>query len=238
MESKDAEKNQIGVATYLIDKLALRVGNEKGEDEADTVGCCSLRVEHINVVEGESKLEFDFLGKDSMRYHNIVEVEPIVYKLVARFRQNKEPKDDVFDLINASKLNDHFKMHMDDLSAKVFRTYNASYCLQNQLQVKGTGVNLNTDLMDLKKKFYDDCNRDVAILCNHKKAVSKNYEEQRKKMDEYIDEKKKELKALEIWKKKLQQAEKKKEAPKPGKNDKDMPKTAEICASKMKKLQE
>ena len=129
MESKDAEKNQLGVATYLIDRLALRVGNEKGEDEADTVGCCSLRVEHINVVEGESKLEFDFLGKDSMRYHNIVEVEPLVYKLVASFRQKKEPKDDVFDLINASKLNDHFKQHMDDLSAKVFRTYNASYCL-------------------------------------------------------------------------------------------------------------
>lgn len=58
--------------------------------------------------------------------------------------------------------------------------------------------------MDIKKKFYDDCNRDVAILCNHKKALSKNYEEQRKKMDDYIDEKKKELKALEVWKKKLQ----------------------------------
>jgi len=35
------------VAAYLIDKLALRVGNEKTEDEADTVGCCSLRKEHI-----------------------------------------------------------------------------------------------------------------------------------------------------------------------------------------------
>ena len=31
----------------VIDVLALRVGGEKGEDEADTVGCCSLRVEHM-----------------------------------------------------------------------------------------------------------------------------------------------------------------------------------------------
>jgi len=46
----------------------LRVGNEKSEDEADTVGCCSLRVEHINMKEGFI-VEFDFLGKDSMRYH-------------------------------------------------------------------------------------------------------------------------------------------------------------------------
>ena len=34
---------------YFIDKLALRAGNEKDSDEtADTVGCCSLRVEHIS----------------------------------------------------------------------------------------------------------------------------------------------------------------------------------------------
>jgi len=35
----------------LIDRLALRVGNEKSEDEADTVGCCSLRVEHVKLEE-------------------------------------------------------------------------------------------------------------------------------------------------------------------------------------------
>ena len=37
------------VAVYFIDKLALRAGNEKDSDEsADTVGCCSLRVEHLS----------------------------------------------------------------------------------------------------------------------------------------------------------------------------------------------
>ncbi len=34
---------------YLIDKLALRAGGEKDTDEeADTVGCCNLRVEHVS----------------------------------------------------------------------------------------------------------------------------------------------------------------------------------------------
>ncbi len=55
------------------------MGNEKGEDEADTVGCCSLRVEHVLFDSGENKITLDFLGKDSMRYFNTVEVEPIVY---------------------------------------------------------------------------------------------------------------------------------------------------------------
>ena len=81
MHSNDLLDNQLGVCTYLIDKLALRVGNEKTEDEADTVGCCSLRVEHIKF-EGEYKITFDFLGKDSMRYFNTVEVEPVVYNLL------------------------------------------------------------------------------------------------------------------------------------------------------------
>ena len=81
MNSNDRLDNQIGVCTYLIDKLALRVGNEKGEDEADTVGCCSLRCEHIRF-DGDDLITLDFLGKDSMRYLNTIKVDPIVYKLL------------------------------------------------------------------------------------------------------------------------------------------------------------
>ena len=44
--SKDRRTQQMGVALYFIDKLALRAGHEKDEDEADTVGCCTLKV-HI-----------------------------------------------------------------------------------------------------------------------------------------------------------------------------------------------
>ena len=56
---------------WVIDILALRVGGEKGEDEADTVGCCSLRVEHLNFKQagqGDLDIELEFLGKDSMLY--------------------------------------------------------------------------------------------------------------------------------------------------------------------------
>lgn len=74
METGNYEMQQLGVATFFIDKLALRVGNEKGEDEADTVGCCSLRVEHVSVHDTDAKIIFDFLGKDSMRYYNEVDV--------------------------------------------------------------------------------------------------------------------------------------------------------------------
>ena len=57
---------QRAVAIYFIDKLALRAGKEKyGDDEADTVECCSLRVEHIQLYESKNGkdfvLKFDFL---------------------------------------------------------------------------------------------------------------------------------------------------------------------------------
>ncbi len=40
---------QRATAVYLIDQFALRAGNEKGDDEADTVGCCSLKFEHVTL---------------------------------------------------------------------------------------------------------------------------------------------------------------------------------------------
>ena len=43
-KSKDVQQQQMSTALYFIDKLALRAGHEKDEDEADTVGCCTLKV--------------------------------------------------------------------------------------------------------------------------------------------------------------------------------------------------
>lgn len=71
----DIYEKQLGTAVYLIDFLALRVGGEKDADEADTVGCCSLRVEHIKFSEKkQNTITLDFLGKDSIRYFNTVTV--------------------------------------------------------------------------------------------------------------------------------------------------------------------
>lgn len=42
-------------AMWVVDILALRVGGEKGEDEADTVGCCSLRKEHFSFTSTEAR---------------------------------------------------------------------------------------------------------------------------------------------------------------------------------------
>ncbi len=128
IRSQEIVDNQLGVCTYLIDNLALRVGNEKGEDEADTVGCCSLKVKNVEFPE-LNVIKLDFLGKDSIRYENTVNVPPEVYQRLTEFAKGKAQDDLLFDRINTGRLNDYLKSMMDELSAKVFRTYNASITL-------------------------------------------------------------------------------------------------------------
>jgi DNA topoisomerase-1 len=90
-------------AMYFIDVLALRAGNEKGEDEADTVGCCSLRCEHVTL-EPPNHVIFDFLGKDSIRYYNKVAVDEQVFKNIKIFKRDKKDSDGLFDRVNVSDL--------------------------------------------------------------------------------------------------------------------------------------
>ena len=101
---------QRATAMYLIDRLALRAGDEKGEDEADTVGCCSLRFEHI-ILEPPNKVIFDFLGKDSIRYYNEVEVDLQVFKNLKIFKKDpKKEGDPLFDRINVLFYNNNFRL--------------------------------------------------------------------------------------------------------------------------------
>ncbi|KAL3860588.1 hypothetical protein ACJMK2_010688 [Sinanodonta woodiana] len=167
-KSKEMMIQQRAVAMYFIDKLALSVDNEKEEGEtADTVGCCSLRVEHIKLhdeLDGkESVVEFDFLGKDSIRYYNTVSVDKRVYKNLKLFMDNKQPGDDLFDRLNTSIMNEHLNSLMKGLTAKVFRTYNASKTLQEQLNL----LTNPDDPVPVKLLSYNRANRAVAILCHH-----------------------------------------------------------------------
>ncbi|TNM86994.1 hypothetical protein fugu_007224 [Takifugu bimaculatus] len=195
-KSKEMRIRQRAVALYFIDKLALRAGNEKEEGEtADTVGCCSLRVEHINLYpkldDQEYVVEFDFLGKDSIRYYNRIPVEKRVFKNLQLFLENKQPGDDLFDRLNTSILNKHLQELMDGLTAKVFRTYNASITLQQQLKE----LSCSDDSVPAKILSYNRANRAVAILCNHQRAPPKTFEKSMQNLQTKIDEKQKQLSA-------------------------------------------
>ena len=74
-----------------------------------------------------------------LRYYNRVKIEKRVFKNLQLFMENKSEGDDLFDRLNTSVLNKHLQGLMDGLTAKVFRTYNASKTLQEQLNLLTEG---------------------------------------------------------------------------------------------------
>merc|ERR1712045_954628 len=197
LKSKEMRIRQRAVALYFIDKLALRAGNEKDEDQADTVGCCSLRVEHIDLHDEkdgkEHVVEFDFLGKDSIRYNNSVPVEKRVFKNLKLFMENKKDADDLFDRLNTSILNQYLQQLMEGLTAKVFRTFNASFTLQQQLDE----LTDPSDNVAAKMLSYNRANREVAILCNHQRAVPKTFDKSMENLANKIEAKQDTIKEAE-----------------------------------------
>ncbi|KAG1662684.1 hypothetical protein FOA52_014610 [Chlamydomonas sp. UWO 241] len=200
--SKDQVKRQMAVALYFLDKLALRAGHEKDEDEADTVGCCTLKCENVEMVS-PNKIKFDFLGKDSIKYENTVEVHEKVYAAVEKFKKmdqhgkKKEGRDMLFDAFDATALNKLLKAIMDGLSVKVFRTYNASIVLDRLLREQDAVRGSGPCSVDERKADYDRANKEVAILCNHQKSIGKAHDEQVGKIEAKLAEMNAELVELE-----------------------------------------
>ncbi|KAI4868715.1 hypothetical protein F4820DRAFT_409432 [Hypoxylon rubiginosum] len=183
LKAESMADRQRATAVYLIDKFALRAGNEKDtENEAETVGCCSLKYEHVTLQEPNTVI-FDFLGKDSIRFYDEVTVDRQVFKNLRVFKKApKKEGDDIFDRLNTTQLNKHLSSYMPGLTAKVFRTYNASYTMSNLLR----DLKVSDATTAEKIKLYNDCNREVAILCNHKRTVGAGHEAQMEKLGDRI----------------------------------------------------
>jgi len=238
LKSNDPLIKQRATAMWVIDHLALRVGNDKGEDQADTVGCCSLRIEHIKLHE-PATIEFDFLGKDSMPYRNKVEVDPLVYANFAEFLKGKKAGDDVFDRLSPPQLNAHLQSLMKGLTAKVFRTYNASNTMQDELVKWDAKKNKNMPV-DEKVLFFNRASVQVAILCNHQRTVSKTHSTQVEKLATVIKESEDEIKELKAHIKLIKAGKTPKERKKgpDGEPLKAFPTNADTCEKRIKALED
>ena len=103
LKDKEMAVRQRATALYLIDRFALRAGNEKGDDEADTVGCCSLKCNNITLTPPTEVL-FDFLGKDSIRFLNKFNVDEQVFKNLKIFKKAPKVDEDLlFDRLTVSR---------------------------------------------------------------------------------------------------------------------------------------
>ena len=191
LNDENPKNRQLATSLYFIDNLSLRVGGSKDtKEEADTVGVTSLRVEHITLLE-DNVIKLDFLGKDSVRYCRKVAVHSHVYKNLQEFMTNKSKKDELFDLINSSTLNEYLSSIMTGLTAKVWRTYNASLLFQKEIdkikEDKVSEIDPNERLNYLIAMF-NQANTAVALLCNHQKATNSSIDNMLNKIDDRLKE--------------------------------------------------
>ena len=175
MKSRDSKISKISTACYLIYRTAMRVGDEKDPDEADTVGATTLRKEHINITP--NTIEFDFLGKDSVRWQESVPAkghDKQFHENLKKIIQNKKPKDDIFDGITSRHVNVYYSSIVKGLTAKVFRTYLATNVVKNYLKEHD---NLKGKTPNEKLYHAKMANLEAAIMCNHKRTNPKTFEQ-------------------------------------------------------------
>jgi DNA topoisomerase I len=196
INAKDLNQRKIATVCYLILKLAMRVGDEKDKDEADTVGASTLRVEHIKFPEKDGKkyIEFNFLGKDSVPWQKTIEINSIdtkgLYDNLKLFMKNKRNDSEIFDNINSSKVNSFLRKidstNVPGLTAKVFRTYLATKIVKEAL--KNPPLDVNKRASESKKIYVAKiANLKAAIACNHKKGIDPNNPASKKALERFAE---------------------------------------------------
>ena len=224
--AKDTTKKRVATVCYLIYKLAMRVGDEKDTDEADTIGASTLRVEHLKFpnVNGKVQIEFNFLGKDSVPWQKVLEISTpdtkALYENLLFFMKGKDRKDEIFEDITSAKVNKFLrsidKDNLPNLTAKVFRTYIATAIVKERLATPTLKVHKNES--EFKKVYVAKiANLEAAITCNHKKGIDPRNPASKKsweKFEQSIANKKEKIRQLKLelkekkWKTELQKLKK------------------------------
>ena len=187
--STNITKKQLGTVLYLIDHYGLRVGGEKGEDETDTVGATTLRVEHIQL-KPPNHVIFDFPGKDSIRFYKDLIVLKLIYDNFQQIIKGKKGEAQVFDLVSSKSINIYLHEFDRNFTAKVFRTRLASSIMFEALQsvkIPKSATKIVTTAL------FNVANARVAVILNHTKNISKKAEESVQKEKDKLKELKKEL---------------------------------------------
>jgi DNA topoisomerase-1 len=180
LDSTDLKRRKTATVCYLIDRLKIRVGDEKDPDEADTVGASTLRPEHVRFVE-DGKVVFNFLGKDSVLHVFEEELPENVVRNLKEFSANT--KSVLFNGVDSSRVSEFLGEVVSGLSAKVFRTYYASEAVEGKLKSKPVKV----DDPDYTKKYAATmANLEAAKTCNHKRTIPKTWASSLQKQEERL----------------------------------------------------
>tara|TARA_A100001011_G_C14300237_1_gene840407 strand:+ start:566 stop:2863 length:2298 start_codon:yes stop_codon:yes gene_type:complete len=190
--SSNLVKAQLGTVLWLIDHHGVRIGGKKDNDEADTVGATTLRVEHVKL-KYPNIIIFDFLGKDSIQFYKEIKVPEVIFENFKNFKLDKSSSEEIFNRITSKSVNDYLKELDQSFSAKVFRTRLASSIMYNALKTIVVPPESTKTEIDL---LFKKANAEVAKILNHTRSVSLKQKESIQKDIDKIKELEKEIKKL------------------------------------------
>jgi DNA topoisomerase-1 len=166
----DIRRRKTATVCFLIDRLKIRVGDEKDPDEADTVGASTLRPEHVRY-NGDGTVTFEFIGKDFVPHVFRVELPDNVIRNLNEFATNA--KSTIFDGVRSKHVSGFLDEVIAGLSAKVFRTCYASEAVETKLEK--TAVKLKEPDY-VKKHVATMANLEAAKVCNHRRTIPKTWQ--------------------------------------------------------------
>jgi DNA topoisomerase-1 len=179
LDSTDLKKRKTATVCFLINRLKIRVGDEKDPDEADTVGASTLRPEHVHFND-DGKVTFNFLGKDSVPHVFVEELPENAVRNLKEFSSNTQST--LFHGVDSSRVSEFLGEVVHGLSAKVFRTYYASRAVEGVLK----DAPVEVEKPDYTKRYTATmANLEAAKTCNHKRTIPKTWESSLQRQEEW-----------------------------------------------------
>lgn len=182
LDSDDLKKRKISTVCYLIYALNMRVGDEKDEDEADTVGATTLTPKNITICQNNI-VKFNFIGKDYVKWDKEVVLPENVVRNLKEFIESS--KNFVFDGVRSEDVNAFLGEIIEGITAKVFRTYHASKAVKDYIEK----AKIKKDDPEAYKKYLATmANLQAAIVCNHKRKMPIKWKETLEKKKERLEQ--------------------------------------------------
>lgn len=165
----------LALAVRLLDVGMFRVGSEQYADEDSGVGLATIRKKHVRIED--DAVAFDYPGKGGARRRQVIEDRlsiELIQTLKRRrsgppgllaYREGRRWRD-----VRSDDINDYLKEHLgDDVSAKQFRTWNATVMASVRLAADGRQAQSKT----ARNRAINEAVRSVAELLGNTPAVAR-----------------------------------------------------------------
>jgi DNA topoisomerase I len=178
----------LALAVRLLDVGMFRVGSEQYAEEDSGVGLATIRKEHVRIED--DAVAFDYPGKGGARRRQVIE-DPMSIELVRTLKRRRSGPPELLAYrerrrwrdVRSDDINAYLKEQLgEDVSAKDFRTWNATVMAAVSLAVDGREAESKT----ARKRAINEAVRSVSELLGNTPAVARRSYIDPRVFDRYV----------------------------------------------------